>query len=76
MSTEIEKEIDLVAQHFLLDNEKASAEVTNALAAIGDSKSFEALGRAIYSAMLKTHMARLQAEKVSLVAQEPRGNVH
>lgn len=76
MTTEIEKAIDLVAQHFLLDGEKKSIDVTNALAAIGGSKQFETLGRAMYAAMLKTHVARLQADKATLVAQEPRGNIH
>ena len=76
MTTEIEKDIDLVAQHFLLDGEKPLADVTNALASIGGSKPFEALGRAMFTAMIKTHMARLQADKATLVAQEPRGNIH
>lgn len=76
MSTEIEKEIDLVVQHFVLDNEKSSAEVTNAFVVIGGSKPFEALGHAMFRAMLNTHIAQLQAEKATLVAQEPRGNIH
>ena len=76
MTTEIENEINLVVQHFLLDDEKPSADVMNALVAIGGSKPFEALGHAMFIAMIKTHLARLQAEKATLVAQEPRGNIH
>jgi len=76
MTTEIEKDIDLVAQHFLLDDEKPSADVTNALSSIGGSKPFEALRRAMYAAMLKTHIAGLQADKTTLIAKEPRGNIH
>lgn len=76
MTTEIEKDIDLVAQHFLLDNEKEPIDVTLALATIGGSKQFETLGQAMYAAMLKIHMARLVADKTTLIAKEPRGNIH
>lgn len=69
MTTEIEKDIDLVVQHFLLDDEKSSTDVTNALMSMGRSRPFEALGRAMYLAMLKTYMASLQAEKATLVVK-------
>lgn len=75
MTTEIEKDIDLVAQYFLLDDEKPSADVTNALSSIGGSRPFEALGRAVFLAMLETHGAQLQAARATLVAKLPRGYI-
>lgn len=76
MTKETNDAINLVAQHFLLDEVKPLPDVTDALATIGGSEPFEALGRALFSAMIKTHMANLEGAKVTLVAQEPRGSLH
>ena len=74
--TETENAINVLVQHFLLDDEKPSVDVTNALATIGTSRPFEALGYAMFAAILKTHIARLQADKATLVAQGLERNIH
>ena len=76
MTKETNDAINLVAQHFLLDEVKPLADVTDALAAIGEGEPFEVLGRALFSAMIKTHIANLEGAKATLVAQEPRGSLH
>ena len=76
MTIETDDAINLVAQHFLLDEAKSLADVTDALATIGASGPFEALGHAIFTAILKTHIANLEGAKALLVAQEPRGSLH
>jgi len=76
MTKETDDAINLVVQHFLLDEAKPLADVTDALSTIGARRSFEALGLAVSVAMLKTQKARLQAEKATLIAQGPRGSLH
>lgn len=76
MTTETDDAITLLSQHFLLDEGKPLADVTAALATIGGSKQFEVLGRGMFAAMVKAHMAQLEGTKVTLVAQEPRGSLH
>ena len=69
MTKETDDAINLVAQHFLLDEAKPLADVTDALAAISGGKPFEALGRAMFSAMIKT---TLPTWKVSRLRLSPR----
>lgn len=76
MTTETENAIDVLVQCFLLDQEQTNAEVTKALETVSCGKSFEALGKAVYRAMLQAHQARLQAEQATLIAQLPREGFH
>lgn len=76
MTTETEKAIDVLVQHFLLDAEHSLEEVTGALSAIGADKSSEALGKAVFTAMLKAHTARLGSTRATLTAKGPKRNIH
>lgn len=76
MTTEAENAINVLVQSFLLEQDIPNQEVTNAFASIKEHGSLADLGRAVYIAMLKTHVAKLKAEQATLVAQLPRGNIH
>lgn len=76
MTTQSEDAINTVLQNFLLDAEQPMEQVTGALSIIGADKSFEALGKAVYAAMLNTHTARLQSAKATLTAQAPKKDIH
>jgi ribulose kinase len=62
--------INVLVHHFLLDEESALQEVTDAMVQINDTKAFEALGRAMFATMTKSHMAQLQAAKATLTAKQ------
>lgn len=76
MTTQSKDAINSLVQNFLLDAEQPMERVTGALSIIGADKSFEALGKAVYAAMLKTHTARLQSAKATLTAQAPKKDIH
>ncbi|SCY74883.1 hypothetical protein SAMN05216420_11637 [Nitrosospira sp. Nl5] len=68
--------IDTLLQNFLLDAEQPMEQVTAALSVMAADKSFEALGHAAFTAMLKAHTARLGSSKATLTAKAPRRNIH
>jgi hypothetical protein len=64
--------INLLVQHFLLDEERTLQEITDAVVQINQTKPYDALGRAMFDTMTKTHMATLQAAKATLTAKQPK----
>ena len=76
MTIKADDAIKLIVQHFLLDDEKPLDDVTDALAAIGGSKSFEALGHDMFAAMIRTHMARMASTRAKLAARSPIRRIH
>jgi hypothetical protein len=67
-----EQEIELLVQHFLLDEERTLQEVTDAMLQLNETKPFEALGRAMFTAMTQAHTAQLQAAKATLTAKQSK----
>ena len=76
MTTQSENAIDTLLQNFLLDAEQSMEQVTGALSTIAADKSFDALGKAVFKAMLQTHTARLESSKTTLTAKGPKRNIH
>ena len=76
MTKETDDAINLVVQHFLLERESTTDEISNALESISASRPFESLGHAMFLAMLEVNIARLRAARASLIAQLPRGGFH
>ncbi|PTR14463.1 hypothetical protein C8R31_106136 [Nitrosospira sp. Nsp2] len=64
--------INVLVQHFLLDNEHSLREVTDAMFQFNETKPYDALGRSMFAAMTKTHIAQLQAAKATLTAKQPK----
>src|SRR5688500_2064201 len=68
--------ISSLIQNFLLDDERPLPDVTGALETVFSDNSFEALGRAAFTAMLSAHAARLEASKATLTAQNHKRDIH
>jgi ribulose kinase len=64
--------IKILVQHFLQDEERRFQEITDAVVRIKQTKPFDALGRAMFAMMTKTHMAQLQAAKATLTAKQQK----
>ena len=64
--------INVLVQHFLLDNEHSLQEVTDAMFQFNQAKPYDALGRAMFAAMTQTHIAQLHAAKATLTAKQPK----
>lgn len=76
MTTETEKAIDVLVQHFLLDQQKTGEQIITAFEHIAaavqtSSEPFKAMGVAALQAMLNKDLAALHGRKAVLMANLP-----
>ena len=76
MALDSNASVTLLVESFLRDVQHDSAHITHSLDALSKNQAFEELGKAVYSVMLETHMARLQSDKAILGAQGPKRRTH
>lgn len=68
--------INILIQRFLQDQETPTQSITDALQQISTDKPFETLGCAMYSEMMRIHVAKLEAAKATITAQQPKRKLH
>lgn len=76
MTTKTEKAIDVLVQHFLLDQEKTGEQIIAAIEHMGaaaqtSQEPFKAMGAAALEAMIKKNLAALHGRRAVLVANLP-----